>query len=182
VTTDEQLYRDDVRYCAQLRLGEPHPPHDYTYLLPTDGGQSVDSDLRGMTYCTGLSCLTEAWPERPSSYAIPFDLATKLDEPPRGAVLAYQSLGYSGVHLDFVSVRAGNGLWYTTGGKSASQGLKWSDLWASIRRHAVGAVRYATAWAELDFPRPVEAELSPAMLPRRLNVRRHDDSPEWTIG
>lgn len=50
-------------------------------------------------------------PKAPSaSYAIPFDLTTEPDEPPRGAVLAYQRLGYSGVTLDFVSLRAGDGL------------------------------------------------------------------------
>lgn len=87
-----------------------------------------------------------------SGAANPFDHANEPEEPERGTVLAYQRLGHSGVTLDYLSFRAGDGLWYTTGEK-ARQGVKWGDLWAAVRSTSVGPVRYATAWAELQFER-----------------------------
>jgi len=75
------------------------------------------------------------------------------DEPARGTVLAYQRVGHSGAVLDYVSVRAGDGRWYTTGG-AAKQGVDWAELWSAVRQWAAGPVRYPTAWAELDAPRP----------------------------
>jgi hypothetical protein len=87
-----------------------------------------------------------------SSYASPFDHASEPEEPPRGTVLAFQRLGHNGLALDYVSVRAGDGLWYTTG-KLALQASTWRNLLAALRGEAVGPIRYATAWAELEVPR-----------------------------
>lgn len=51
-----QCYRDDPRYCAQVRLGESHHPHRYEYRL-TDGD-------KGNYVCDGTA--GEPWPERPA--------------------------------------------------------------------------------------------------------------------
>jgi hypothetical protein len=85
------------------------------------------------------------------SYASPFNHETEPEEPPRGSVLAYQRLGNAGRMLDYVSFRAGDGKWYTTG-KLAVQGVPWSVFWDAVRVHAVGPIHYATAWAKLDLP------------------------------
>lgn len=87
------------------------------------------------------------------SYASPFDHSTDPEEPPRGAVLAYQRLGHGGATLDYVSFRAGDGRWYTTG-KNSAQGVDWQTLWAAVRMHASGPVMYATAWQPLEVHYP----------------------------
>lgn len=84
-------------------------------------------------------------------FASPFDHASEPEEPPRGSVLAYQRLGHGGAVLDYVSLRAGDGRWYTTG-RNPAQGVDWRDLWAAVRHQAAGPIRYATAWAELIPP------------------------------
>lgn len=101
------------------------------------------------------------------SYSSPFDHSTTPTEPPRGAVLAYQRLGRDGVVLDYVSFRAGDGRWYTTG-RNAQQGVAWDALLAALRHQAYGSVHYATSWAELDVPWRVPGEVQPtSLLPRR---------------
>lgn len=61
----------------------------------------------------------------------PFE-RTYPEEPPISTVLAYQREGRSGVTLDYISFRANDGRWYTTGG-GAKQGVSWSELWAMLR-------------------------------------------------
>lgn len=102
------------------------------------------------------------------------------EEPPCGTVIAYRCLGHSGVVLDYVSLRAyTNGLWYTTG-KTAAQGIRWEALLDIIQRHGVGTVRRATAWVELDYPRPPTATTDPLTMAKHRTIE-FDDSPEWTI-
>lgn len=90
------------------------------------------------------------------SFASPFEHASEPEQPPKGSVIAYQRMAASGVILDYVSFRAGDGHWYTTG-EGPRQRVSWSTLWVAIRTNAYGAVRYATAWAEMDLPRPVRS-------------------------
>lgn len=90
-------------------------------------------------------------------FANPFDHSGVPDEPPRGAVIAYQYEGVSGVTLDYVSFRAGDGLWYTTG-RTTRQGVKWGDLFALVSGRALGPIKYATAWATLTVPQRGETE------------------------
>jgi len=102
-----------------------------------------------------------------NEYASPFDHTAEPEEPPRGTVLAYQRVGRNGLLLDYLSFRAGDGKWYTTG-KMSLQGVTWRDLLGALRTAAVGPIRYATGWAELvsvgtvlgrrevDGPHPVD--------------------------
>lgn len=69
-------------------------------------------------------------------------------EPPVGAVLAYRRY-LDGRAYDYVSLRAGDGLWYTTGGTTA-QGVTWPALWAAVE--LCGSAFVATAWAVLEAP------------------------------
>lgn len=93
-----------------------------------------------------------------NNYSSPFDHESMPDEPTKGTVLAYQITflptrndGYKGATYDYVSFRAGNGQWYTTGSRRVEMGESWDELWARItRRGELGKVKYATAWAELS--------------------------------
>jgi len=85
------------------------------------------------------------------SFANPFSHEAEPEEPPRGSVLAYQRLGRAGRMLDYVSFRAGDGKWYTTG-KLAAQGVDWATFWEAVRMHAAGPIMYATEWQPLNMP------------------------------
>ncbi len=61
MTEPEQLYRDDQRYCAQLRLGEAHPPHSYRYSYRL---ALTDVPCEGAIVCDGLAEATPPWPLR----------------------------------------------------------------------------------------------------------------------
>lgn len=88
--------------------------------------------------------------EQQSSYQSPFRVEPPPDEPGDGAVIAYQRIGNNGDLLTYVSVKVA-GKWYTTG-KLAIQGASWSAVLAALKGSAVGKVRIATAWADLDVP------------------------------
>lgn len=64
----------------------------------------------------------------------------ELNEPPVGTVVAFSVVHLGGKVYDYASIRAGNGLWYTTGGR-AMQGVIWSKLLDSVRERAVGPLR-----------------------------------------
>jgi len=60
------IWRDDTHHCAQLRLGEAHPQHEYTYYLLGGDPSAVAKDLRGLTWCPGLLEPVKPSPERPA--------------------------------------------------------------------------------------------------------------------
>lgn len=80
--------------------------------------------------------------------ANPFDHSTNVPEPPLGTVLAWQVNTVEGTLLDYVSFRAGNGRWYTTGVKEHNA-RHWESMLTHLRLYAHGPVRYVTAWNEL---------------------------------
>lgn len=88
---------------------------------------------------------SETW----SGVAPAFQHAPDVKEPPVGTVIAYQTTGWGDVILDYVTFRAGNGRWYTTG-RHVAQGTTWEDVRRALRA-ANGPARYATAWAELTL-------------------------------
>lgn len=88
--------------------------------------------------------------EQQGSYQSPFRVEPPPDEPGDGAVIAYQRIGNGGDLLTYVSVKVA-GKWYTTG-KLAIQGASWSAVLAALKGSAVGKVRIATAWSDLDVP------------------------------
>lgn len=107
------------------------------------------------------------------TFANPFNHADMPDEPPRGAVIAYQlsftpprSTGFSTALYDYVSFRAGDGRWYTTGKRGNVSGETWDDLFNRIQRKLVGPIKYVTAWdllheayqPPLATARPIEAD------------------------
>jgi hypothetical protein len=74
------------------------------------------------------------------STALPRPRPVELNEPPVGTVVAFSVVHLGGKVYDYASVRAGNGLWYTTGGR-AMQGVAWSKLIDSVRERAAGPLR-----------------------------------------
>lgn len=83
--------------------------------------------------------------------ANPFAVPGYPEEPPLGTVLAYQRRALSGKILDYVSFRASDGKWYTTG-KLGSNGVSWSSVWDWLVSEKTIAVKFATDWAELTMP------------------------------
>lgn len=87
----------------------------------------------------------------------PFNYDGMPDEPPRGAVIAYQltfPMGSgravrAGMIYDYVSFRARDGKWYTTGKRAAISGETWDDLFPRIQRSLAGPVKYVTEWSDL---------------------------------
>jgi hypothetical protein len=104
-------------------------------------------------------------------FASPFDFEEIPDEPPRGTVLAYQITFYPSLSdqrlkkgpvktYDYVSFRAGNGEWYTTGRMGRDAGPEnWNEFWNRLHsRGVVGEIRYATAWGLLEVTAQPEAD------------------------
>lgn len=87
----------------------------------------------------------------------PFNHDGMPDEPPRGTVIAYQltfPMGSgravrAGMMYDYVSFRARDGKWYTTGKRAAISGETWDDLFPRIQRSLAGPVKYVTEWSDL---------------------------------
>jgi hypothetical protein len=70
-------------------------------------------------------------------------------EPPVGSAIAYRvRLGER--NYDYVSVRAGNGLWYTTGGK-VMQAARWDVLTGALREKGVEHYSVAVQWEKQAF-------------------------------
>lgn len=88
----------------------------------------------------------------------PFDHSTNVNEPPLGTVLAWQKRTVDGTLLDYVSFRAGNGNWYTTGVKEQNT-RHWESMLTHLRLYAHGPVRFALSWNELTIR--VETENDP---------------------
>lgn len=84
-------------------------------------------------------------PEAPSPAPFVFTMPV---EPPVGTVLVYQRQLGGGINTKrtyhYASIRAGNGLWYTTG-QEARQGVSWHELCEVLA--TVGDVHTPTAWA-----------------------------------
>lgn len=111
--------------------------------------------------------------------ANPFDHDSQPDEPAKGTVLAYQRAGAGGRVLDYVSFRAGDGKWYTTG-RTGQNGVTWTRFWESLMTHRVLSLKIATAWSDLSLPSyPIEFFVvrpgSPAPSTRRLMRKFADD-------
>lgn len=64
-------------------------------------------------------------------------------EPPVGSVIAYR-VKLGGRDYDYVSLRAGNGLWYTTG--NTAQGATWPKLIGALRSQGVERYSVAVEW------------------------------------
>lgn len=58
-------------------------------------------------------------------------------EPPIGTVIRY-AIDHGGKLYTYVSLRAENGLWYTTGG--ANQNATWAQLFAALKEQLRGPV------------------------------------------
>lgn len=80
--------------------------------------------------------------------ASPFDHSHVVEEPAVGTVLTYQRRVPGGRVLDYVTFRAGNGLWYTTGGQTG-QGVRWHEMVEALRAGGVEVMHAATAWAPM---------------------------------
>lgn len=83
----------------------------------------------------------------PAASWVERDAVVMPPEPGVGHAIAYTVQG-ADRQLYYVSLRAGNGFWYTTGGR-AQQGVAWRELVAGMRR--AGVIRYhlATGWDEV---------------------------------
>lgn len=94
--------------------------------------------------------------------ANPFDHDAIPGEPPRGTVLAYQITFFpaatrvlekderrrvTGTTYDYVSFRAGNGSWYTTGKRACEEPETWDDFWSRLNsRGYVSEIKFASSW------------------------------------
>lgn len=66
------------------------------------------------------------------------------EEPPVGSVIAYR-VKLGGRDYDYVSLRAGNGLWYSTG-SGTPQGVRWDALSNAMRHQGVERYSVVTEW------------------------------------
>lgn len=81
--------------------------------------------------------------------ANPFDHSSNLNEPPVGTVIAWQKRAPDGTVLDYVSFRAGNNRWYTTGVRESSF-RSWDAMLTQLRMYSDESAQYATAWAKFS--------------------------------
>jgi len=65
-------------------------------------------------------------------------------EPPVGSVIAYR-VKLGGRDYDYVSLRAGNGLWYSTG-SGTPQGVDWDALSNAMKYQGVERYSVAVEW------------------------------------
>ena len=112
--------------------------------MPPDVNETFDPPVGELVSEEHRAVVGDAWAGVASAFQHPPDVA----EPPIGTVIAYQMTGTGGVKLDYVTFRAGDGKWYTTG-KLALQGASWNNV-RRFLRSADGVVRYATGWAALN--------------------------------
>jgi hypothetical protein len=126
----------------KYRLAVNPPHHSYDEPNPFD---AEHEERHG----NALTPVVESVEMPPPAEWVAKDTPPTPIEPGIGHVIAYTLQG-TNTMLMYASLRAGDGYWYTTGGKSR-QRATWAELIASMRQAGVSRYHLAAGWLENEI-------------------------------